>query len=82
MKRLLSSLILICVALLLTISLASGIAKAQCSVVITGVDGNSGAGFSCLNTGEDANFCYYDCTCTGSKAICDKLYKAAGLVDP
>ena len=40
-----------------------------------------GASVSCSLTGQDANWCYYDCTCTGTDARCDQLYAAAGLVD-
>jgi hypothetical protein len=36
---------------------------------------------NCTLTGEDENWCYYDCTCTGTPARCDQMYAAAGLVD-
>ncbi len=55
-------------------------------VSVYGTQGDSGfdAVVSCNLTGEDANWCYYDCTCTGRNATdskCDQLYAAAGLID-
>ena len=40
-----------------------------------------GAYATCKNTGEDENYCYYDCTCTGTEQRCNELYAAAGLED-
>lgn len=44
--------------------------------------GSSNATVNCSNTGEDANYCYYERTCTGSAAttsLCDNMYAGAGL---
>ncbi len=35
----------------------------------------------CSLTGQDANWCYYDCECSGTPTVCDRLYAAAGLID-
>ena len=52
-------------------------------ISVYGTKGSSGfdATVSCSLTGEDANYCYYDCTCTGTESRCDELYAAAGLED-
>jgi hypothetical protein len=59
----------------LTLALAAG-AAAQCALVVVGKDAQGTA--SCSFTGEDANWCYYDCTCTGN---CDNVYTQLGLID-
>jgi hypothetical protein len=56
------------------------------TISVYGTLGNNGfdAVVSCQLTGEDASWCYYDCTCTGRNATetrCDQLYARAGLVD-
>lgn len=48
-----------------------------CGLIIA--SGGGGASFNCIITGSDANFCYYDCTCSGTDAACDRLYDINGL---
>jgi len=62
------------------------ISAAACSnhISVLGLLGETGfdAVVSCNLTGEDAEWCYYDCTCTGTNATesrCDQLYASAGL---
>jgi hypothetical protein len=78
MKRSVLSFILICTVVGLIVVSASGVARA-CVTYMAAVDGNSGSHYFCSNTGEDARWCYYDCTCWGD---CDQLYAADGLIDP
>ncbi len=42
---------------------------------------NNQGSVQCTLTGEDENWCYYDCTCSGTPTVCDRLYAAAGLID-
>jgi hypothetical protein len=65
----------LCGIALITICSAST-AAAYCAVVVTGSD--SKGSVICTSTGEDANWCYYDCECTGS---CDNVYDQLGLID-
>jgi len=62
------------VALLVICSGAS--AAASCLLVIVG--GDSSGSLACVYTGEDANYCYYNCACQGN---CDKIYEELELED-
>jgi hypothetical protein len=42
------------------------------------VGSDSNGSVQCTSTGEDANWCYYDCSCTGS---CGNVYDQLGLID-
>lgn len=66
---------------MITIMLASGMAHAFCAAVIGAVDKPSNSAIKCVNTGEDAEWCYYDCWCAGDPAACDQMYAFFGLVD-
>jgi len=51
-----------------------------CSLASAG--SNSVASFFCVNTGEDANYCYFSCECrSGTWSQCDDLLAKFGYVD-
>lgn len=54
-----------------------------CALSIAGGQANHpGSSFSCTTAGEDANYCYYTCKCTGGDwAGCDALMADFGLTD-
>jgi len=76
MKRLLSVVFAICAPVVLGCTLASQVAMASCLTFITGA--NADGGMFCELTGEDAKWCYYDCTCEGD---CTAIYEQLGLID-
>jgi hypothetical protein len=41
---------------------------------------NNSGSLQCQLTGQDANWCYYDCTCSASAATCDRWYDQLGMV--
>lgn len=59
-----------------TVMLA-GAAAAQCDYLLGGVD----QGVTCYRTGQDSQWCYYTCYCTGTASQCDRFYAANGLID-
>lgn len=61
-------------------SLGAVAAFAQCSAAFGAQNGNI-AGFNCVLTGQDANWCYYDCYCSGTTSACEALYALHGLVN-
>ncbi|MGH9825558.1 MAG: hypothetical protein ACREDR_20190, partial [Blastocatellia bacterium] len=65
MKRLVKILSSLIIALVFTLLIASAAARASdaCLSVVDGADSNGSE--ACVLTGEDANWCYYDCTCLG-----------------
>jgi hypothetical protein len=65
-------------AMLIT-AVSTIVAAAECSILISGEDGNSGTSYSCTLTGEDAQYCYYDCECEGDETICEQLMRDNGL---
>lgn len=79
MNRLSRQLVTFVFALLITIASAIG-AAAECSFLIEVQGTISGSSISCELTGEDAQYCYYDCVCEGSQVICDQLYRENGLL--
>jgi hypothetical protein len=57
----------------LTLALSSQVASA-CLLIIHSKDRRGD--MTCQYTSEDADWCYYNCTCTGN---CDQLYADFGL---
>ena len=76
MKRLLLVLFAICIPVVLAFTLASQVAMASCMTIVCGADRNGS--MTCRLTGEDASWCYYDCTCDGD---CTNIYDQLGLID-
>ena len=77
MKRLLSVVFAICAPVVLAFTLASQVAMASCITILCGSTPNGGV--FCELTGEDARWCYYNCTCDGD---CTDIYNQLGLIDP
>lgn len=75
MKRIPNLLLMLFVAAVLTISSAS-MAAGFCANVLTGKDSNGSV--VCVWYLEDADWCYYNCECTGN---CDNVYAELGLID-
>lgn len=67
-------------AFVIAISIGAITALACRNVSVYSTTGD-GASVTCTLTGEDENWCYYDCTCSGSASRCDQLYAAAGLIN-
>jgi hypothetical protein len=59
----------------LIIALATS-AAAYCVTIVSGGDANGTA--LCTNTGEDADYCYYNCSCIGN---CDNVYEELMMED-
>ena len=60
-------------AVVISLTLASGVAKACSDIVI-------GNGWSCELTGEDSQYCYYNCECHGiSETTCANRLGLAGF---
>ena len=78
MKRSIASLASLCFAAILSVTLASGIAQA-CLSAITGTDYGGTAALGCRLTDSDANYCYYDCLCTGSARGCKSVAAELGI---
>jgi hypothetical protein len=55
---------------------AAATAAGSCLTLIVASD--SHGGINCQFTGEDADYCYYDCICIGT---CSQIYDAMGLED-
>ena len=68
MKRIARSILGTLSLAFLTVWLASSVAGQACLTLIAGVD-MSGS-LRCTLTGEDASYCYYNCTCTPSCGAC------------
>ncbi len=77
MKRRLTFMLSLCLAMIFTIALASGVAQACASMVAAGGNGNDYVW--CDLTGSDANWCYYDCTCGAVSGDCEYIYDMLGL---
>lgn len=73
MKRLVKILSSLVITLVFTLLIASAAARASdaCLGVIGGAD--SSGSEACSLTGEDANYCYYDCTCIGDCSNVDRI---------
>ncbi len=76
MKRLAVYAMCSCAAVSLSVVLASGVAKACAREVFAGGSGNEYV--HCSLTGSDANWCYYDCTCSGP-GDCEDIYSDLGF---
>lgn len=77
MKRTLVSALSFVFAGLFAVSLAS-VAAAQsgdCAYLI----GSVGDGVTCYYSSQDAQYCYYNCYCTGSQSQCNAFYLDNGL---
>lgn len=73
-RRFTTPVLAFCAAAGIAIVLCATVARAQCSDVVIG------SGYSCTLTGEDRNYCYYDCECHGiSQSQCDSRLAAAGF---
>lgn len=72
MKRFLASLALLCTTIILTMLLASGVAKA-CAGAITATSMDFSTTISCRYADETARYCYYNCTCRGQASQCGDL---------
>jgi len=72
-KTLFKRVICLCAGLVMALSLAAAAARACSDVVI-------GMGWSCELTGEDSQYCYYNCECHGiSEAQCGNRLGLAGF---
>lgn len=58
-------------AIVLSLGLANVTAMATCLIDVQ-------EEYTCYPTGEDANFCYYDCYCKVGAAACDAALAANG----
>jgi len=80
MKSLKMRLLLLCVGTLLTLGLSHAVALADCADVDAG--SNVYGSWDCRLTGQDKNWCYYDCTCSdlfpGYK--CSDVLTQAGFI--
>jgi len=76
MKRLLTVVFALCAPVVLALTVASQVAMASCVTFISGTD-DEGFVF-CELTGEDAQWCYYNCECDGE---CANIYDQLGLID-
>lgn len=63
-------------AAVLTLGLSYGIASACAD----SISGSTGASYDCELTGEDANYCYYECTCNTDWDICIKNMHMDGFL--
>lgn len=68
-------------AVAVTVVMARGVANAYCAPILGAVDKASNSAIMCKNTGADAEWCYYDCWCSGDQTACDQMYDFFGLVD-
>lgn len=77
MKKHLRSLLSCVMAGFFAVTLASAVAaqRGGCDYLLGGID----SGVSCYYKSHDAEYCYYDCYCTGSSAQCNQFYAANGL---
>ncbi len=80
MKRFVVTLASLCAALILSVALAAGVAKA-CTASLQGTSCLSCeyASLSCSLSGSDTNYCYYNCSCRGSARACDQIADQIGL---
>ena len=78
MKRCVKLWLAVCAALVMTV-LVGKVTAYACYGVIASHPIDGGWYMSCNLTGEDASYCYYDCTCTGSQEQCDAAYARNGL---
>lgn len=77
MKRSLSMFVMLLCTLLLTATLAREVAACRGVHAIHQI---GGGGASCTKTGEDADYCYYDCSCWGvSEGRCEELLGQMGM---
>ncbi len=76
-KNLIATLLAFCLAIVFTVTVAGGIANAQCANIIHATGG--GGDIECRYSGADTNYCYYNCTCTGRSRACEDLYDEWGL---
>ncbi|MFN7947447.1 MAG: hypothetical protein U0Z53_19010 [Blastocatellia bacterium] len=67
------------VAVLMLLAKSAILTGAACLDTILGR--KDGTYVSCTLTGEDSQWCYYDCTCSGDLSNCDKVYDQLGLID-
>jgi hypothetical protein len=65
-------------ALTLTIVIASGATFACYDYMSAWYTDGSGS-VSCSLSGSDANYCYYNCECSGTFSQCDDLLAALGF---
>lgn len=79
MKKVLRNLLTFVLASCFVISLASFVAaqSGACEYLI----GNVGDGVTCYYRSQDAEYCYYDCYCTGTQQQCNDFYLEHGLSD-
>ncbi len=77
MKRHIVSLVSLCMAMVLSIMMASSVARACATMVAAGGNGNDYVW--CDLTGSDANWCYYDCTCGAVSGDCEYIYDMLGM---
>ena len=77
MKRHVLSILSFCLAIILTVGIASGVARACAGMVAAGGNGNDYVW--CDLTGSDSNWCYYDCTCGAVSGDCEYIYQQLGL---
>lgn len=66
MKMKIIRLVSLCAATVLTLALSYGVANG-CSDFN---QGSQGSGYSCTLSGEDSQYCYWNCTCTISEDQC------------
>ncbi len=74
MKRLGKYLLAFGGTMVLALSLANAVASA-CDYLI--IDDN----ITCYRTGQDSQWCYYDCYCKTTAAACEESYNANGLLN-
>jgi hypothetical protein len=61
-------------AIALSLALANVTAMATCTIDVQDA-------YTCYPTGEDANWCYYDCYCKTGRAACEAALAANGYVN-
>lgn len=76
MKKVRKNLLVFVMAIGFAVSFASVTASA-CDYLLGGVD----QGVTCYRTGQDAQWCYYTCYCTGTQQQCNQFYELMGLQD-
>lgn len=75
MKTIMIAALSFCLSGVATVVISNQTAQA-CLRIISAKD--SRGDMVCQKTSEDAEWCYYNCTCTGD---CDRLYDQFGLID-
>lgn len=79
MKRLTGRMSSIIALIVITIWVGAAVAHAYCPSTLIAESGPDR--IVCVSTGEDSQWCYYNCWCKGAQTGCDALYDFVGLVD-